>query len=148
MSANTQSNSRSSKAKEIVPIEIPTDFSEAISSIERDLNRHRIGTFKVHYKDMTFKWQDHENRLLNSMDRMAALSKSMQNGLYRTDNRHRMSGVVAREKIEKRISSPSDPSQIITFKEVQRFNEQAMFPGVLFPKSHPTKDIEMQSGKH
>ena len=39
------------KVREIIPQGAPTDFSDAISSIERDLNTHRIGTFRINAKD-------------------------------------------------------------------------------------------------
>ena len=137
----------SGKGKETLPIEKPTDFGDAISAIERDLNKHRIGTFVVNKKDMTFKWTDRENRAVRSVERMTVLLKSMQNGLYRTDIRHRMSGVIARDKLAKRILSPSEPIQPISLDKVKEYNEQAMFPHVVFPKTFK-KEIEMQSGQH
>ena len=33
--------------------------------IERDLNQHRLGTFRIDAKDMSFKWADRDNRALN-----------------------------------------------------------------------------------
>jgi hypothetical protein len=145
--ASKGATARTAKVREAIPPELPTDFSDAISSIERDLNKHRIGTFRINAKDMTFKWTDRENRTLTSVERMTTLLKSMQNGLYRTDIRHRMSGVIARDKIEKRISSPDHAGQTITLKDTQRYNKQAMFPGILFPKT-VKKEIKMQSGQH
>jgi hypothetical protein len=143
----TNSKPRPVKAKDVVPLELPTDFSEAISSIERDLNKHRIGTFRVNAKDMSFKWADRSNRELNTIERMTSLHKSMKNGLYRTDIRHRMSGVIARHKLDKRIGAPQNPTQLITSDETRQFNEQAMFPHILFPKNSKN-EIEMQSGQH
>jgi hypothetical protein len=57
-STKESSMSRPPKTKETVPLAPPTDFSDAMSAIERDLNKHRIGSFKVNIKDMTFKWKD------------------------------------------------------------------------------------------
>jgi hypothetical protein len=146
-SKETTTKGRSAKVKEVVPLEVPTDFSDAISSIERDLNKHRIGTFRINAKDMSFTWADRDNRALTSMDRMRILVQSMQNGLYRTDIRHRMSGVISGDRIDKRISSPDDPGKMIKLEDALRLNEQAMFPSVIFPKTLK-KEIEMQSGQH
>ena len=44
--------------RDVTPIELLIDYSEAISSIERDLNAHQIGTFRVNVKNMEFKWKD------------------------------------------------------------------------------------------
>jgi hypothetical protein len=135
------------KVKDVAPPEVPTDFGDAISSIERDLNKHRIGTFRVNSKDMTFKWKDRENRQLHFMDRITPLLTSMKNGLYRTDIRHRLSGVIARDKIEKRIANPENPSQMISLTDALRLNEQARFPVVIFPRT-TKREIEMESGQH
>ena len=74
--------------------------------IEYDLNIYRIGIFRIHFKDMIFKWGDHQNRNLNIIVRMNTLKKSMENGLYRTDIHHRMSDMITRIKIEKYMISP------------------------------------------
>jgi hypothetical protein len=146
-STKASSKSRPAKTKETVTLVPPTDFSDAMSGIERDLNKHRIGSFKVNYKDMTFKWKDRDNRGLTSMERMTALSNSMQNGLYRSDIRHRLSGVVVRGILESHIAHPSKPSQSIPITEVKAFNEEAEFPCVIFPRNM-RRAIEMQSGQH
>jgi len=109
MASQETTKGRSAKAKVAAPLEAPTDFSDAISSIERDLNQHRLGTFRINAKDMSFKGADRDNRALTSMDRMSILLTSMQNGLYRTDIRHRMSGLISGDKIDKNISSPMYP---------------------------------------
>jgi hypothetical protein len=109
MASQETTKGRSTKVKVTAPLEAPTDFSDAISSIERDLNQHRLGTFRINAKDMSFKWADCNNRALTSMDRMNILLTSMQNGLYRTDIRHRMSGLISGDKIDKSISSLDHP---------------------------------------
>jgi hypothetical protein len=147
MASQETTKGRSTKVKVTAPLEAPTDFSDAISSIERDLNQHRLGTFRINAKDMSFKWADRNNRALTSMDRMNILLTSMQNGLYRTDIRHRMSGLISGDKIDKSISSPAEPGKMITLEDVRRLNEQAMFPSIIFPRNLK-KEIEMQSGQH
>jgi hypothetical protein len=125
----------------------PIDHSMADAAIEAELNRHRIGTFRVLYKDMTFKWKDRDNRALTSGERLSTLIKSMRNGLYRSDISHRMSGIIARDQLTGKILSPDDPRTKVKQEDVRKFNERAQFPVVAFPGKSP-KVIEMQSGQH
>jgi hypothetical protein len=129
------------------PLDQPTDYSDATASIERDLNKHRIGTFRVNSKDMTFTWSDRQNREVKTMERMSKLYTSMRNGLYRTDIRHRMSGVIAAEVIENSIVAPDNHRKMITLDDTKNYNEQAMFPHILVSEGQKQK-IEMQSGQH
>jgi hypothetical protein len=135
-----------SKLATVAKLDIP-EFGQAISEIERDLNKHRIGTFRVHRKDMTFAWKDRANRAEASLDRMAKLLKSMQNGLFRTDIRHRMSGIVDRKAIARHIAAPDKETKRLDLDAVAEFNQNAVFPSIVFSKDRKG-DIEMQSGQH
>ena len=53
--------SAAKKTSNVQVIDTP-EFSTEFASIERDLNAHRIGTFKVFLTDMTFEWKDGQNR--------------------------------------------------------------------------------------
>jgi len=145
---STATKAATSKPTAKVPsaIELPTDYGDALSSIERDLNHHRIGTFCIFRKDMNFEWGDRKNRDLSRMDRMGVLLKSMQNGLYRTDIRHRMSGVVSVKQVEGRILLKGS-KEPIPLDKVKEHNDQAVFPILAFPKA-VKRTIEMQSGQH
>jgi Leu/Phe-tRNA-protein transferase len=130
------------KVKEVVTTEKSTDFSEAISSIEHDLIKYRLGIFRINFKDISFKWTDRKNRGLGIMECMTKLRINMQNGLYRIDIHHRMSDIITHIKIEKQITSPIKSSESITLDRIKELNEEVIFPNILFPKAYKYK-IEM-----
>jgi len=130
--------------------EKPTDYSEADSAIEAELNKHKLGSFRVHFKDMTFHWKgEKKNRAVASPDKLRVLVKSMKTGLYRSDMRNRISGIVARKDIASYMVRPDDPKKkdkVKDFKEVAKYNEEAKFPIIVLPGKQDL--IEMQSGQH
>jgi hypothetical protein len=127
------------------------EFGEQFADIERALNQHRLGTFKLFYKDMTFNWADGDNRKLASEAQIASLKTSMQGGIFRNDLNHRMSGVVEGKRIEKHIfpRKPTDGNDVPSIKlaEVHSMNERAEYPILMFMDPHSIK-VEMQSGQH
>jgi hypothetical protein len=126
------------------------DHSIALSSIKADLNRHCLGSFRVIFRDMNFKWGDRDNRKLQAdPEKLRRLFASMKNGLYRTQIRNRMSGIVERDVIKDHILSPDDPTNKISLGEVKQFDQGAKFPVIAMSSSGAAnKLIEMQSGQH
>jgi hypothetical protein len=130
------------------------DFSAEFTNVERDLNKHRIGTFQVYYKDMTFEWSEGgPNRAIASEGQQGALLQSMISGVHRHDYSNRMTGVVDKMKLEGHIfpggmaeSAPRVETSV-SWDGVKAMNEKAQYPIVLNPNG--TKPmIEMQSGHH
>jgi len=125
------------------------EFTNEFASIERELNRHKMGTFKVFDKDMTFKWTDGQNREIAPDSQVMALKESMENGVYRTDVNNRMSGIIVKDKLNGRIFHPSNfgrSPQQIKISEVAEFNSNAEYPIVM--GGADSTPMEMQSGQH
>src|SRR5271169_1080646 len=123
------------KSKE-KPIELGPEFTEEFSSVERELNSHRIGTFKVWRKEMTFQWQDRTNRDIASVSQQSRLRESMTAGIHRTDFANRMSGVIKKESIVNNIVHPPVSGQgprHLKITEVDKLNKNAEYPAILVP---------------
>jgi hypothetical protein len=121
------------------------DHSAALFSIEADLNRHCLGSFRVMFKDMNFKWKDRDNRDLQvNPEKLGKLLTSMRNGLYRAQIRNRMSGVIRLDVLNNRIYSPDDPKVHVSLADVKKYNQEAKFPVITFAGSGgPAQCIEM-----
>jgi Protein of unknown function (DUF3723) len=130
------------------PVEVPLpEFTSQFASIERELNKHKIGTFKVYLKDMTFVWNDGENRKLAPDSQLNALRESMNSGIFRTDINNRMTGIISKDLLQGNMY-PSDNLRAspLDFAGVLKMNDNAEYPVV----QHLTVgvQVEMQSGQH
>jgi len=140
------------ETKEVTP---PPEFEHAADDIERELNRNRLGSFKVMIKHMDFQWTDRANRPVDSGAKLQRLYNSMKTGIHRREGKHHMSGIVTKETLEKSIFHPSEVTnegrpKAVKFSEVKEFNMNAEYPIVIFPgsKAKVASKIEMQSGQH
>ena len=127
------------------------EFINEFASIEKELNYHKIGTFKVYYRDMNFSWKDGQNRSIASEAQSAALKESMQNGIFRTDLNHRMSGIMARQDLQGQILSPGASRQCddnLDIEKIAEYNKNAEYPVIFLSYKDSATKIEMQSGQH
>jgi hypothetical protein len=134
--------------KDVFVENVNEEFTSEFASIERELNTHRIGTFKVFSRDMTFNWSDGQNRQLAGESQAIALRSSMEAGIYRTDLQNRMSGIISKDKLKGNAYSASykDGDKPLDVTDVSNSNQNAEYPVVVFKKSQ--FQIEMQSGQH
>jgi hypothetical protein len=135
------------RAKMLQPNPDVPEYDTASQEIEADLNQYRIGHFKVFYKNMNFNWNiekkgDRANREVNR-ERLGPLYQSMNKALFRTDLRHRMSGVIALANLKDRITDPRT-GEPIKLSQVKDLNLEAIFPVL----TELPIQIEMQSGQH
>lgn len=128
-------------APEIKPLD---HAEEALTQIERDLQKHKIGHFRVHDNDMTFEWKEGQNRAIADHRRLSMLLDIMAQGVYRTEPKHRMSGCIDSKVIEKAMFTP-DGKKHIKAADVKALNENAEWPVLKLPRN---KLVEMQSGQH
>ena len=65
------------------PLLIDTEeFSEEFGLIENDLNGNLLGHVKVNVRNMTFEWNDRENRAIADEVRSAGLHENMHHGVF------------------------------------------------------------------
>jgi hypothetical protein len=143
--ANKQVNDTAVDHSEVESMEV------ADLDIQRELKDNQIGHFKVYASSMTFKWDEstgRQNRPVNLEATSAKpLIESMKKGILRYPLINRMSGVVSREDLNKRIYS-SD-GHILALDKIVDSNEQMEFPTLVFnAKDNSNAMVEMQSGQH
>lgn len=137
-------------AKEPVTADKAAEFTSEHQEIERTLNKHRIGNFRVMFKDMTFQWSDGEKNRALQLSKANKLRADMDvRGVQRTNPAYRMSGVIDRNLLESSIYAPNAGPKAgpIPFDQVKDLNSNAEYP-VIVMKGVDSPKIEMQSGQH
>jgi hypothetical protein len=127
-----------------VPI-ISPEFIAAQQHIEQELLSKKLGSVKLYINDMTFEWNEGENRPLADTSKTTALREGFLQGVFRHDIAHRMTGCLPRRVFESSLCDPDGTGHKVNVKEVEKLNVDAQFP-ILGIKSSPK--VEMQSGQH
>lgn len=138
------------QAKEPPKVDKAAEFSTEHSEIERTLNKHRLGHFKIMFQDMTFQWSDGEKNRPLQLNQTNKLRNDMINrGVQRTNPAYRMNGVIDRKSLDGCIYPPQADrsSKPLKLDDVRTLNEDAEYP-VIVVKSKGSIRVEMQSGQH
>ena len=127
------------------------EYEQEFRDTEAQLNEHRIGTFKVFTRDMTFTWNDGENRAVQSNPTATkGLKDSMTLGLFRTDINNRMSGIISRDIVAVPGNilneGSSNAASVVKLDQVKEMNESATWPTLALDKANV--EVEMQSGQY
>lgn len=139
------------KLKATIPqAPLTNTYDDTFIEIETLLMKHHVGTFRVYATDMTFKWTDGKNRALDTSVKSKGLQESMEAGVWRTEPKHRLTGIVERKDLKgnlHNVPGSNHPPKKIDLKDVPNLNKEGVYPVVRFMKDSGWK-VEMQSGQH